>query len=237
MHSHSGTAPFTLNRQPRKQSLGEVATRGIWKENPVFVHLMGLCPALAVTNSVINGLAMALATAFVLVGSSIFISLLRHAIPHAVRISTYVLIVATFVTVADLFMQVTLPAVSQSLGAFIYLIVVNCMILGRHEAFSSKNNVGRSVLDALGTSLGFLIALVLMGGVRELLGAGALSGRQVLPASFEPWIVMGLPPGGFFTIAFILLGLNAWALRRTGIRGPALRQRVHGARRVAGRVE
>jgi electron transport complex protein RnfE len=183
-----------------------------------------------------NGLAMALATAFVLVGSSVLISLLRHAIPHAVRISTYVLIVGTFVTVADLFMQATVPVVSKALGAFIYLIVVNCMILGRHEAFSSRNNVGRSALDAVGTSLGFLIALVLMGGVRELLGVGELFGRRVLPASFEPWVVMGLPPGGFFTIAFILLGMNAWALKRTGSQGNALRERVHRASRVEGRA-
>ncbi len=227
MHSHSSRAHSTRNHPARTQTLGQVATRGIWKENPVFVHLMGLCPALAVTNSVINGLAMALATTFVLVGSTVFISLLRHVIPHAVRISTYVLIVATFVTVVDLFMQATVPAVSQALGAFVYLIVVNCMILGRHEAFSSKNPVGRSVLDAVGTSVGFLIALVLMGSVRELLGSGSLWGRQVFPDSFEPWIVMGLPPGGFFTIAFVLLGLNGWALHRRGARRGSVRRQMH----------
>lgn len=217
----------TRNRPARTQTLEQVATRGIWKENPVLVHLMGLCPALAVTNSVINGLAMTLATTFVLVGSSIFVSLLRHVIPHAVRISTYVLIVGTFVTVVDLFMQATVPAVSQALGAFAYLIVVNCMILGRHEAFSSRNSVGRSVLDAIGTSVGFLIALVLMGGVRELLGAGSLFGRPLLPDSFEPWVVMGLPPGGFFTIAFVLLGLNGWALHRRGERRGSVRRQMH----------
>jgi len=190
-----------------------VLTRGIWRENPVFVHLMGLCPALAVTNSVENGLAMALATAFVLTGSSVFVSALRRVIPHEVRISTYVLIVGTFVTVVDLFMQATVPAVSRALGAFVYLIVVNCIILGRHEAFASKNSVGRSLLDAAGTSAGFLIALVLMGGVRELLGSGSLMGVRVLPVAFEPWVVMALPPGGFFTIGFILLALNAWKRR------------------------
>jgi electron transport complex protein RnfE len=147
------------------------------------------------------------------VGSSIFVSALRNVIPYEVRISTYVLIVGTFVTVADLFMQATVPAVSKALGAFVYLIVVNCMILGRHEAFSSKNSVGRSVLDATGTSIGFLIALVLMGGVRELLGSGSLLGVRIVPDGFEPWVVMALPPGGFFTIAFILLGLNAWVRR------------------------
>lgn len=189
-----------------------VLTRGIWRENPVFVNLMGLCPALAVTNSVQNGLAMALATAFVLVGSSVFISVLRHNIPHSVRISTWVLIVGTFVTIADLVMQATVPLISEALGAFVYLIVVNCMILGRHEAFVSKNPLGRSLLDAVGTSTGFLLALVLIGGLRELLGSGSLLGVQVMPEAFEPWVIMALPPGGFFTIAFILLGMNAWKL-------------------------
>lgn len=227
MHSHSGMTHSTRTHSGGTRTLRQVATRGIWEDNPVFVHLMGLCPALAVTNSVINGLAMALATTFVLVGSSIFVSLLRHFIPHAVRISIYVLIVATFVTVVDLFMQATVPVVSQALGAFVYLIVVNCMILGRHEAFSSKNPVGRSVLDAFGTSVGFLVALVLMGSVRELLGSGSLLGRQVLPNSFEPWVVMGLPPGGFFTIAFVLLGLNGWALLRRGERRGSVRRQMH----------
>lgn len=194
--------------------LAPVLTRGIWRENPVFVQVLGLCPALAVTNSVRNGLAMALATAFTLMGSSIFVSALRKAIPHAVRISTYVLIVATFVSVVDLFMGATVPEVSKALGPFVYPIVVNCMILGRHEAFASKNPVGRSFLDATGTSIGFLIALVLLGGVRELLGSGSLLGVQVTPDGFQPWVVMALPPGGFFTIGFILLGLNSWKQRK-----------------------
>jgi len=188
-------------------------TRGIWRENPVFVHVMGLCPALAVTNTVANSLAMALATAFTLVGSSIIVSALRHRIPHAVRISTYVLIVGTFVTVVDLFMQAVVPTVSAALGAFVYLIVVNCMILGRHEAFSSKNNVFRSILDATGTSVGFLVALVLMGAVREVVGLGSFLGIPVFGPRFQPWLVMALPPGGFFTIGLILLGFNAWRLR------------------------
>lgn len=200
----------------RHSTPGEVAARGIWRENPVFVQLLGLCPALAVTNSVVNGLSMALATMFVLVGSSVFVSVLRNAIPHSVRISTYVLIVGTFVTVVDLFMQATVPTVSQALGPFIYLIVVNCMILGRHEAFASRNPVGRSVLDALGTSVGFLLALVLMGGIREILGSGSLVGHRIFPDTFEPWVVMALPPGGFFTIAFILMGLSFVATRLGG---------------------
>jgi H+/Na+-translocating ferredoxin:NAD+ oxidoreductase subunit E len=196
----------------RRTTATQDLTRGIWRENPVFVHVMGLCPALAVTNTVANSLAMALATAFTLVGSSIIVSALRHRIPHAVRISTYVLIVGTFVTVVDLYMQAVVPKASAALGAFVYLIVVNCMILGRHEAFSSKNTVFRSILDATGTSLGFLIALVLMGALRELLGLGTLLGVPVFGPRFQPWLIMALPPGGFFTIGFILLGFNAWRL-------------------------
>lgn len=206
-------------RGRRETSQREILVRGVWKENPVFVHLMGLCPALAVTNSVQNGLAMALATAFVLMGSSVIVSAMRRVIPHEVRISTYVLIVGTFVTVVDLFMQATVPAVSKALGAFVYLIVVNCIILGRHEAFSSKNTVWRSLLDATGTSVGFLIALVLMGAVREVLGSGAFLGFRVVPAGFEPWVVMALPPGGFFTIGALLLVLNTWTRRGTGRAG------------------
>lgn len=227
MHSHSGGIGSEGRLSRRASSLEEVATRGIWRENPVFVHLLGLCPALAVTNSVANGLAMALATTFVLVGSSVFVSFLRQAIPHSVRISTYVLIVGTFVTVVNLFMQAVVPAVSQALGAFVYLIVVNCMILGRHEAFASRNPVGRAVLDAAGTSVGFLIALVSMGAVRELLGSGSLLGHAVMPASFEPWVVMALPPGGFFTIAFILLGMNVLTRRAGKVSQSPVRRRVH----------
>ena len=202
-HQHGG-------RTPGRAPLGAVLTRGVWRENPVFVHVMGLCPALAVTNSVLNAMAMGLATAFTLIGSSIIVSALRKHVPHAVRISTYVLIVATFVTVADLYMRATVPEVSKALGPFVYLIVVNCIILGRHEAFSSKNPVGRSLLDATGTSVGFLLALVMMGTVREVLGSGSLLGLRVTPAHFQPWIVMALPPGGFFTIGLILMGINWW---------------------------
>lgn len=202
----------------KESGAGDVVLRGVWRENPVFVQLLGLCPALAVTNTVSNGLAMGLATAFVSISSSAFVSALRRVIPHEVRISTYVLIVGTFVTVVDLFMQATVPEISKALGAFVYLIVVNCMILGRHEAFASRNGVWRSFLDATGTSAGFLIALVLMGAVRELLGSGTLLGVRVTPAAFEPWVVMALPPGGFFTIGILLLGLNAWSRRRAPTR-------------------
>ena len=183
--------------------------RGIWRENPVLIQLLGLCPALAVTNSVANALAMATATFFVLLGSSVLVSSLKKLIPGEVRISTYILIIATFVTVADLGLEAFVPAIHKELGAFIALIVVNCIILGRQEAFASKRPVGRAALDAVGTGLGFFIAMVLMGGVREILGSGSFLGVSLFGPHFEPWVVMILPPGGFLTLGFLLLGL-AW---------------------------
>ena len=188
--------------------------RGIWKENPVLIHMLGLCPALAVTNSVANSLAMGIATFFVLVGSSLLVSLLRKYIPHEVRISTYILIIATFVTVADLCLEALVPDIHKALGAFIALIVVNCMILGRQEAFASKKPVGRALLDALGTGAGFSIALVMLGAVREVLGSGSFLGVPLFGPSYEPWIVMILPPGGFLTLGFILLGFGWWTERK-----------------------
>lgn len=174
---------------------------------------MGLCPALAVSNTVANSIAMAGATSFVLVSSSFMISSLKRFIPGEVRISVYVLVIATFVTVVDLIMQATVPDIHKALGAFVFLIVVNCMILGRQEAFASRQPVGRSVLDAVGTSFGFTIAILLMGTLREALGSGSLLGVPVFGPNFEPWVVMALPPGGFFAIGFILLVLNWWHQR------------------------
>jgi electron transport complex protein RnfE len=192
--------------------------RGVWRENPVLIQMLGLCPALAVTNTVRNSIAMGLATFFVLCGSSFFVSLLKKYIPHEVRISTYILIIASFVTVADMTLEALVPETHKALGAFIALIVVNCMILGRQEAFASKRPIGRSMLDAVGTGVGFMIALLMMGTVREVLGNGTLLTEtpfevQLFGSSFEPWVVMILPPGGFLTLGFILLGLN-WIRRR-----------------------
>lgn len=182
--------------------------RGIWRENPVFVHVMGLCPALAVTNTVSNSLAMGLATLFVLCASSVLVSAFRGFIPSAVRLSTYVLIIATFVTITDMVMEATVPTAQKALGAFLYLIVVNCMILGRQEAFASRQSVGRSFLDALGTGLGFLLALLLMGTIREVVGYGSFLGYDLFGSRYQSWTVMILPPGGFLTIGVIILGLN-----------------------------
>jgi electron transport complex protein RnfE len=188
--------------------------RGVWRENPVLVQALGLCPTLAVTNTVANSLAMGLATFFVLLGSSFLVSSLRRWVPGEVRISTYILIIATFVTVADLALAATVPDIHKALGAFIALIVVNCIILGRQEAFASRNPVGRSVLDAVGTGGGFVIALLLMGTIREVLGNGTLLGISLFGPRYEPWVIMILPPGGFLTLGVILLLLSAIAERR-----------------------
>ncbi len=180
--------------------------KGLWDENPVFRQLLGLCPTLAVTNAVINGIAMGLATAFVLILSSLVVSSIKKVIPNQVRIASYIVIIASFVTVADLFLQAFFYPISKALGPYVPLIVVNCVILGRQEAFSSKNSVGRSMIDALGMSTGFVLALLLLSSVREILGAGTFLGLQVLGSWFKPWIIMLLPAGAFIALG-ILLGL------------------------------
>jgi electron transport complex protein RnfE len=192
----------------------EELVKGLWRENPVFVQVLGMCPALAVSNSAINALAMAGATVFVLVGSSFIISLLRHVIPSQVRISTYIAIIATFVTVADMTLQAVALSVHRELGAFIALIVVNCIILGRAEAFANKNPVGKSVADAVGMGLGFGLALFCLGSVREILGNGTFFGVPLFGPRFEPWVIMILPPGGFLTLGFYLLVFAAVKERR-----------------------
>ena len=188
--------------------------RGIWQENPVLIQMLGLCPALAVTNTVENALWMALATFFVLTGSSLMVSLLKKLIPGEVRIPMFILIIATFVTVADMCLEAIVPAVYKQLGAFVALIVVNCIILSRQEAFASKRPIGRSLLDAVGTGVGFTIAMVMMGSVREVLGQGTLMNYKVIPGNFEPWVIFILPPGGFLTLGFWLLLLNWWEERK-----------------------
>ena len=194
---------------------GAVLTRGLWYENPVLVQTLGLCSALAVTNAVANSIAMGLATTFVLVGSSIIVSLLRKITPHQVRITTYILIIATFLAIADMALEAIVPDVHKAMGPYIALIITNCIVLGRQEAFASRQPVGLAVLDALGNGLGFTIALLLMGIPREVLGNGTFLGAHVMPRSFEPWVVMMLPPGGFFMIGILLLVANWHDLRKT----------------------
>lgn len=210
----------------RETTPHEDLIRGIWKENPVLVQLLGLCPALAVTNTVPNAIAMGLATFFVLTGSSLLVSLVKNWIPSEVRISAYILIIATFVTMADFVLAAVVPLIHKELGAFIALIVVNCMILGRQEAFASKRPVGRALLDAVGSGTGFMIAMLMMGTFREVLGNGSIMGYSVLGENFEPWIVMILPPGGFLTLGFILLGFGWWKERQA--QTVPVRQWPHG---------
>ena len=186
------------------KSVGQEFVKGLWDENPVFRQLLGLCPTLAVTNAVINGFAMGMATTFVLIFSSLVVSSIKKLIPSQVRIASYIVIIASFVTVADRFMAAFFPPLSKSLGPYVPLIVVNCIILGRQEAFSSKNTVGRSLIDALGMSSGFVLALLILSAIREILGAGTFFGYQVMGAGFDPWIIMILPPGAFITLGILL---------------------------------
>jgi len=187
--------------------------KGLWRDNPVFVQVLGMCPMLAVTNSAVNALAMGGATCFVLVASSILVASLKRWIPKQVRISTYIIIIATFVTVTDLALQALVPDIHKELGAFIPLIVANCMILGRQEAFASRNSVSLAVADALGMAGGFLFALFSLGSVREILGEGKFFGIPLFGTEFEPWVIMILPPGGFLTLGLLLLFFS-WVKER-----------------------
>jgi electron transport complex protein RnfE len=188
--------------------------RGIWRENPVFVTLLGMCPTLAVTNSATNAISMGLATVFVLLCSNVLVSLLRKAIPKQVRIAAYIVVIASFVTVVDYAIQAISLQVYEALGAFIQLIVVNCIILGRAEAYASRQTVIATAVNSVGTGIGFTLALLCLGVVRELLGAGTLFGVQVLPEQFQPWVLMLLPAGGFFVLAGWLLLIDWMNIRR-----------------------
>lgn len=197
-------------------------TKGLWEINPTFKQILGMCPTLAVTVSAINGIAMALATTFVLVFSSLLISLIRKWIPNQVRIASYIVIIATFVTIVDLVMKAQFVELSKALGPFIPLIVVNCIILGRAEAFASKNNPLRSVLDALGNGAGFLISLFVLGSIRELIGSRTILGYQILPNGFEPWLIMILPAGAFLTLGLLMGFANMYMERKKNLERESL---------------
>ncbi|MBC8536386.1 electron transport complex subunit RsxE [Feifania hominis] len=190
---------------------------GVIYENPTLVQLLGMCPTLATTTSIANGLGMGLAATAVLICSNIVISALRRLIPSKIRIAAYVVIIAGFVTAVDLLLQAFLPGLSSSLGLFIPLIVVNCIILARAEAFASKNPVGKSAVDGLAMGLGFTLALVVLSAVRELLGAGTLFGVHVFGEGFKPALLMGLPPGGFLALGG-LIALVQYLMQRKGAR-------------------
>ena len=182
--------------------------KGLWRDNPVFIQVLGMCPALAVSNTAINALAMGAATTFVLVMAGLSVSLLRKFIPKEARIVSYICIIATFVTCVDYIIMALSIELHRALGAFIALIVVNCLILGRSEAFASKNKPGRAMLDGLGMGVGFTFALLFIGIVREVLGSGTLFGVSMFPDGFQTWTVMVLPSGGFFAMALWLLVVN-----------------------------
>jgi len=182
--------------------LSKIFYNGFIKENPIFVQLIGMCSVLAVTTSAINGLAMGLAVTGVLVGSNLVISLLRKVIPEKIRIPAFVVVIATFVTIVEMFMKAYTQDLYNALGIFIPLIVVNCIILARAEAFASKNGVLASIVDGLGMGLGYTLALLILGSLREILGAGSIFGKQLFSPSFEPALIFIMPPG-----AFILLGI------------------------------
>ena len=195
-------------------SSGDDFVKGLWRENPVLAMLLGMCPTLAVTNSAANGLAMGLATAGVLAVSGLFVSATRRVVPRAVRVATWILVIATLVTAVDYLLQAAAPDVHRRLGAFVSLIVVNCLILGRAEAFASRNAVPAAVLDGAGMGAGFTLALLAIGSVREVLGSGTWFGLAVLPDGFARFAVMLLPAGGFLTLAAWLLAVNALRTRR-----------------------
>ncbi len=190
-----------------KTSLNNL-TRGIIRENPTFVMLLGMCPTLGVTTSALNGLGMGLATLFVLILSNAAISLVKNFIPDMVRIPSFIVIIASFVTVVDLLMAAYLPTLHAALGIFIPLIVVNCIILGRAEAFASKNNLFQSVLDAIGMGIGFTLGLTLLGSVREIFGNGSLFGYGFLGADVNTMLLFIMSPGAFLALAGLIVTVN-----------------------------
>lgn len=187
---------------------------GLWRQNPVLVQALGMCPTLAVSNTAANALTMGLATAAVLLASALTLSALRQQIPGQVRLACFVLVIATFVTITDLLIEAFALHLHRNLGAFLPLIVVNCMILGRIEAVASRQPVRIAALDALGMGGGFVLGLLALGSLRELLGQGAWFGQRLLPDAFEPWQVMQLPGGGFFALAALVLAFRAVDRRR-----------------------
>ena len=195
----------------------KVFSNGLLKENPSLRLVLGTCPTLAVTTLAVNGLGMGLAATFVLVCSNIAISAMRKIIPDKVRLPAYITVIATFVTVLQMLVKAFVPALDSALGIFLPLIVVNCIILGRAEMFASKNSIGLSALDGLGMGLGFTGTLVVMGSVREVLGAGTLFGIQVMPAAVDPMTVFITPPGGFFVFG-CLMALVIWIEIKTNNR-------------------
>ena len=183
-------------------------TRGFFKENPTFVLVLGTCPTLAVTTAAMNGIGMGLATTFVLVFSNLFVALLKNVIPDKGRIAAFVVLIATFVTIVDLIMKAYTPDLYKTLGIFIPLIVVNCIILGRAEAFAQKNQVYHAILDGLGMGLGFTLAITLMGSIREVLGNGSIFDIRLMSQEAKTILIFILPPGAFLTYGYLIAIMN-----------------------------
>ena len=187
---------------------------GLWKQNPVFRLILGMCPTLAVTNAAINGLTMGLATLFVLITSSLVVSLIRKLIPPKVRIPCFIVIIATFVTIADYVLAATVPAVHKVLGIYVPLIVVNCIILGRMEVFASKNKLTSSLSDAFGMGIGFTWGLIILASLRELLGFGTIFGLTILGSWYPQMLIMKLPAGAFISLGFLIALMNIISRKR-----------------------
>lgn len=182
--------------------------KGLWDNHPIFRQLLGMCPTLAVTTSAVNGLAMGLAVVFVLNLSSLVVSSLRKIIPPQVRIAVYTIIIATFVTLTDIFLKAMFPEISKALGPYVPLIIVNCIILGRAESFASENTIGTALSDSAGMSLGFTWGLVLLGSIREILGSGTIFGLNIMWSGFKEWVIMILPAGAFLALGFLVALMN-----------------------------
>lgn len=204
---------------PNRMTAKGIFMNGILDENPTFRLVLGTCPTLAVTTAAINGISMGAAATFVLVGSNVVISLLRNFIPDKVRIPAFIIIICAFNIVIEMLMQAFTPELHQTLGIFLPLIVVNCIILARAEAFASKNSVRFSAIDGLGMGAGFTLAITLIGMIRELLGSGAVFGIQVMNAEFEPMLIMVLAPGGFIVFGIVLGVVNAMINRSARKKG------------------
>lgn len=207
---------------------------GIITENAVFVQVLAMCPVLAVTTSTINAIGMGIATTIVLVFSNLLIAALRKFIPDKIRIPAYIVIIASFVTVIEMLIQGYVPALYKSLGIFIPLIVVNCVVLGRAEAYASKNPVIPSFFDGLGMGLGFVVALTMVGAVRELMGAGSILGYTIMPESYEPASIMILAPGAFITLGFLMMIINYINIRKAEKNGTTPRELEHSCGNCSG---
>lgn len=203
-----------MSNAANKESF-KVFMNGIWRDHPIFSMVLGICSALAVSNRVDNALAMGAGVTFVLLATALFIALLRTIIPGRVRMITYMIVIATFVIVVDLTLKALYPDISKAIGPYVGLIITNCIIMGRAEAFYAQNSIGRSLIDAVANGIGYTYTLVAIAVVRELLGFGTILGFQVMPASFTPWVVMAMAPGAFFVLSiFIWISRQ---LSRTGL--------------------